>query len=731
MSIVNALLFVSLFVSVDVCALGFLRFLQLSPQIFFRFPCPPLVALWTGELTRAFLLLLLPLVAGGPSWARGFGIVQSVLVLTLHLPVYVTLVHALGGAVDEEMWSWHSWERMFQGYLVTLVSWIYWTQYVQSLLLSLTRSVSFLWRPKSRLCQETKKESVSSLRRLLGFMQPHIVCFAGVLLLVALSSFCEMAVPKYTGQVADWIQDQGAPDAFTEAITIIAVMTVAGAVLEFIGDLMYNITMSNIHTAVQADVFQAVVKQEIAFFDSTPAGELVSRITTDTNTMSEALSQKLSLLMWYTGRVIFLFAFMLMQSFKMSLVTLMGLPIIWVVPKFTAHFNQTISVKVQESLAKANQVATETFSCIKTVKSFANEEGETERYRRCTEETYALNKLEAVAYASTTSANSMTTLAMKVFILYYGGVLVTRGLVSSGELVSFVLYELQFASVVDALMHCYPSVKKAVGSSEKIFEYLDRKPQVPPDGTLAPDDLKGHVQFKNVTFAYSKGNGIALKDVSLEMKPGKITALVGLNRAGKSSCVKLLERFYQPQSGVILLDGKPLDTYKDAYLRQKISVVSQEVALFARSVRENIKYGCPDATDEDMYEAAKMASVHEDITKLSKGYDTDAGEKGGQISGGQKQRIAIARALIRRPTVLVLDNATSDLDTKNEHQVYEALLKLKNCSVLLISTKMSVVEMADHTVVLHDGAVEAEGSHAQLLKTSQLYAQLVKKEKEE
>ncbi|XP_061677174.1 antigen peptide transporter 1 isoform X2 [Syngnathoides biaculeatus] len=731
MSRASTFFFPLLFTCVDVCILRGLRSLQLSPH--FSIPCPPLTAMWTGELIRAVLLLLLLLLLPprGPSWAGGFGSLQSVLVLCLHLPVYVTLLRALGWGAEEEMWAWHSWERVFQGYLVMVVSWIYWTQYVQSMVLSLSHFVMSAWRPSCK-DQKPKNGTTSSLRRLLGFMRPHLGYFAVVLLLVGLSSFCEMAVPLYMGQITDWIQNQEKPDVFTEAITMIAVMTLVSGVLEFIGDLMYNATMSHIHTAVQGDVLQAILNQEIAFFDATPTGELVSRITTDTNTMSEALSEKLSLLMWYTGRVVFLFYFMVKQSWKMSLLTSLGLPVIWVVPKLTAHFHQALSVKVQESLAKANQVATETFSCIKTVKSFANEDGETERYTRCMEELYALNKMESVMYAATTSANSLTTLVMKVCILYYGGVMVTRGAISSGELVAFVLYELQFASVVDALMQSYPEVKKAIGGSEKIFEYLDRKPQVPPEGTLAPEHLMGHVQFKNVTFSYSGNNdpdSVILKGVSLEIKPGKITALVGLNRAGKSTCVRLLERFYQPRGGQILLDGKPLDSYKDAYLRQKISVVSQDCALFARSVRENIKYGCSDASDEDMHEAARLASAHDFITGLSKDYDTDAGEKGGQLSGGQKQRIAIARALIRRPTVLVLDNATSDLDTENEHQVFQALLSqdLNSFSVLLISNKMSVVEKADHIVVLHQGAVVAEGRHHQLLERSELYARLVKK----
>uniref|UniRef100_A0A8C9YGQ3 Transporter 1, ATP binding cassette subfamily B member n=1 Tax=Sander lucioperca TaxID=283035 RepID=A0A8C9YGQ3_SANLU len=612
----------------------------------------------------------------------------------------------------EELWGWHSWERVLQGYVVTVVAWLYWSRYVSSLLLSCGRYISsLLTRAPS---EEPKEDTSTPLKRLMEYMLPYLWRFVFVLLLVVLSSCGEMAVPHYTGRVADWIINEEAPDAFTEAIKIMTLMTIGSAVLEFVCDLVYNITMSLIHTSVQAAVFQAVLKQEIGFFKAT--GELVSRVTTDTNDMSEALSEKLSLVMWYTARFAFLMFFMVRQSWKMSLLTCMGLPIIWVIPKLTGHFHQTIAVKVQESLAKANQVATETFSCIRTVRSFANEDGETERYKQRLDDTYALNKKEAAAYAASTWANSMTTLALKVCILYYGGTLVTRGDVSSGDLVSFVLYELQFASAIEAVMRYYPEVRKAIGASETIFEILDRKPKRPPNGTLAPKNLKGHIQFKN--------------DVSLEMKPGQVTALVGLNTSGKSTCVKLLERFYQPQAGEILLDGKKLQSYQDQYLHDKvIAVVSQNCLLFARSVRENIKYGYEGASDEEMEKAAIQASAHDFIMGLSSGYDTDAGEKGGQVSGGQKQRIAIARALIRCPKILILDNATSDLDTENEYQVHQSLLnQTNNCSVLLISNKMGVVEKADHIIVLNGGMVEEEGSHEELLKKDGLYAELVRKQ---
>lgn len=712
-----------LFVCLDVCVVHAIRLAQHSPLLLPH----PFVTLWGGGLIRACVLALLTLTyPGSLPWMSSSEGLQRLGVLCFHFPVYTTLLWVLGQPIFEELWGWHSVERVLVGYLVTVVSWLYWSRYVSSLLLSCGRYVSSLW---TRTLSEKPKEEISVLKRLMGYMQPFFGRFVAVLFLVVLSSYGEMAIPQYTGRVADWIKTEES-DAFTEAITFMTLMTIASAVLEFGCDLMYNVTMSRIHTSVQGFVFQAVLKQEIAFFDTTPTGELVSRITTDTNDMSEALSEKLSLVMWYTARFGFLLFFMVSQSWKMTLLTCMGLPIVWVIPELTGHFHQTIATKVQESLAKANQVATETFSCIKTVRSFANEDGETERYRRRLDDTYALNKQEAAAYAASTWANSMTTLALKVFILYYGGTLVTRGAVSSGDLVSFVLYELQFASAVEAVMHYYPQVKKAIGASEKIFEYLDRKPEMPPNGTLAPQNLKGHIQFQKVTFSYpSDENNSVLKDVSLEIKPGKITAIVGRNTSGKSTCVKLLERFYQPQSGEILLDGKPLINYKDQYLHDKIAVVSQDCLLFPRSVRENIKYGSEDASDEEMYRAAKQACAHEFITELSDGYNTDAGEKGGQVSGGQKQRIAIARALIRRPRILILDNATTELDPETKYQVHKSLLNQTNdCTVLLISNKVSVVEKANHIIVLDNGMVEEEGSHDELLKKGGLYAELVRKE---
>uniref|UniRef100_A0A672SFG4 Antigen peptide transporter 1 n=1 Tax=Sinocyclocheilus grahami TaxID=75366 RepID=A0A672SFG4_SINGR len=678
-------LFTLLAVCVDVSAVMFIGAIQLTPS----FINNTFILLWAGGLLRTCLLLFVSFTyPGSPAWMRGFEGVQTAVIHGLLYPVYISFLWARDRSTVELVWGWHTCVKI-QCYF---------------------------------LLQEQKGKA--SLQRLLGYMKPFSGRFAVVFFFVVISSLGEMAIPHYTGKMTDWIMNEDEPEAFNHAITVMTLMTIMSAVCEFVCDLIYNITMSRIHTSIQGLVFQSVLKQDIAFFDKASTGDIVSRITTDTNTMSESLSEKLSLLMWYFMRVIFLFGSMLLLSTRLSIFTAFGLPIIWIIPEFSGQFYQKLSVQVQESLAKANDVATETFSSMKTVRSFANEDGETERYRKCLEDTYALNKVEAAAYAASTWTNSMSSLALKVSILYYGGRLVTGSDVSSGDLVSFVLYELQFTSAVEVLMSYWPHVKKAVGASEKIFEYVDRKPDIPLDGSLTPQSLKGHVQFKNITFAYPKRPDTdVLKNISLELKPGQITALVGPSGSGKSTIVSLLERFYQPQNGEILLDQKPLLEYKDQYLHEKISVVSQEPVLFARSVRENIKYGKKNASDEEMRAAAKLANADDFIDNLPKGYETDAGEKGGQVSGGQKQRIAIARALIQKPQILVLDDATSSLDTESEHRVYSALQK--NCTVLLISHRLSGVENADHIIFLREGQVAEEGNHEELLAKHGFYEEFV------
>ncbi|XP_026868099.2 antigen peptide transporter 1 isoform X1 [Electrophorus electricus] len=702
--------FACLFLCVDVCVVLSLGVARLLVQHAF-------VTMWVGGLLRWGLLLLVTCYyPDSPAWMRSFEGFQTVTVHCLLYPAYGTLLWACGRSTVELFWGWQTWQGLLQGYAVMALSLLLWTRYVRSIF--------------SKASAPARTKGQGSIQRLLSYVTPFRYRFIAIIFLVFISSLGEMAIPYYTGKITDWIMKEDEPEAFSNAIKIMSILTIMSAVFEFLCDLIYNITMSLIHTSIQKQVFECVLKQEVAFFDHTSTGEIVSRITTDTNTMSESLSEELNILIWYSMRLLFLYGFMLLLSVRLSIFTVLGLPIIWIIPEFSGRFLQGHSVKVQDSLAKANKVATETFSCMKTVKSFANEDGETERYRMHLEATYALNKVEAAAYTASTWTNSMSNLALKVSILYYGGQLVAGRDVSSGDLVAFVLYELQFSSALEALISYYPHVKKAIGASEKIFEYVDRKPDIPPEGTLAPDALEGHVRFNNVTFAYpSRPGENILKGACLELKPGKITALVGPSDGGKSTIVRLLDRFYHPQSGEILLDGKPLQSYREQYLHEKISVVAQEPMLFARSITENIRYGKEDVTDEEVEAAAKLAHAHKFISDFPKGYDTDTGEKGSKVSGGQRQRIAIARALIRRPQILVLDDATSDLDTESEHMVYQALLRdSSRRTVLLITHRASGAQIAEHVLFLRAGEVVEQGTHDDLVRKNGAYAEFLRQQ---
>ncbi|VDO20814.1 unnamed protein product [Haemonchus placei] len=272
----------------------------------------------------------------------------------------------------------------------------------------------------------------------------------------------------------------------------------------------------------------------------------------------------------------------------------------------------------------------------------------------------------------------------------------------------------------------WTGLMQSVGASRKVFEYIDRVPKILHYGTAQPSLLKGRIEFRNVHFSYpTRSNLPILRDLSFTVEPGETVALVGPSGSGKSSCIALLENFYQPNAGQVLVDGVPLEDYEHHYIHRKIALVGQEPVLFARSVTENIRYGV-DVMESDVVRAAELANAHGFIMQTTMKYETNVGEKGSQMSGGQKQRIAIARALVREPAILLLDEATSALDTESEHLVQEAIYKnLDGKSVILIAHRLSTVEKADKIIVINKGRVEQIGTHEELLRIPGTYASLV------
>ncbi|KAL8213481.1 UNVERIFIED_CONTAM: hypothetical protein K2H54_065987 [Gekko kuhli] len=678
----------------------------------------PLLLCWAAALVRCPVLTLSAYALGcrgghGLPGALRDALMPAAVLLSFLLPSFATLQYLLlprGGAAELA----HTWGRADVFALSYLV----------------VGAAAYLWHLQEPPSPgESGKGPSASFGRLLSCMRPDVLRFVAIAGLVTASSLGEMAVPYYTGRVTDWIVTKGGSSVFEKALWMMSLLTVGSAVTEFLCDCLYNATMNRLHTRLQSTTFSSILRQEIGFFHTNRTGDITSRITSDTDAISEALSGDLSLLMWYLMRGISLYAMMLWVSLPLALVVTMGLPFILLLPKLFGKFHQNLARQVQESLAKSNEVALETFQAISTVRSFANEEGAIRRYEERLQGTYKLNKWEAAAYTASMWTSNISGLALKVGILYYGGHLVTLGGVSSGDLVTFVLYEMEFSTVVRVLLSCYPNVQKAVGSSEKIFEYMDRKPQMSPSGTLAPPDLRGHVLLQDIWFSYpDRDDTLVLKGVTLELRPGTVTALVGPSGSGKSTVVALLVRFYDPERGRVTLDGRDLREYEHRFLHGKVALVSQSPVLFARSLHGNIAYGLGERSPEEVRRAAQQAGAHGFIEGLSRGYDTDAGETGSQISGGQRQGVAIARALIRDPRVLILDDATSALDMESQQQVekeiYEGPARARR-SVLLISHRLRTVERADRILVMEDGQIREEGTHQQLLRKRGAYWQLL------
>ncbi|XP_020019765.1 antigen peptide transporter 1 [Castor canadensis] len=589
---------------------------------------------------------------------------------------------------------------------------------------ALWHKLGSLWAPSDH------GDSGDKVRQLLGCLGSEIRRLPLVLVLLVLSCVGEMAIPFFTGRLTDWILQDRTADAFTRNIALMSILTIASAVLEFMGDGIFNSTKGRVHSHLQREVFQAVLRQETEFFLQNQTGAITSRVTDDTSSMCESLSENLSLLMWYLVRGLCLLAFMLWGSLTLTIITLVTLPLFFFLPKKLGKWYQSLEAQVRKSLAESSQVAIEALSAMPTVRSFANEEGEAQKFRQKLEKMKTLNQKEALVYVANLWTTSISGMLLKVGILYIGGHLVTRGAISSGNLVTFILYQIQFTTAVEVLLSTYPRVQKAVGSSEEIFEYLNRTPCCPPSGPLTPLEMEGLVQVQDVSFAYPNSPDVpVLQGLTFTLRPGEVTALVGPNGSGKSTVAALLQNLYQPTRGKLLLDGKPLPQYEHCYLHRQVAAVGQEPQLFGRSLQENIAYGLVQKpTMEEITTAAIESGAHSFISRLPQGYDTEAGEAGSQLSGGQRQAVALARALIRKPRLLILDDATSALDANSQLRVQQLLYESperSSRSVLFITQNLSLVEQADHILFLKGGTVCEEGTHQQLMENNGCYCAMV------
>ncbi|XP_066289459.1 ABC-type oligopeptide transporter ABCB9-like [Branchiostoma lanceolatum] len=587
-------------------------------------------------------------------------------------------------------------------------------------------------KPKDK---KTKRNNVkdedgkSAVLKLMSYSKPDILYLLIATAFLFGAAVSDIFEPYYTGQVIDGIAIEKSQAKFTRAIVIMTLLSIASSVCAGLRGGVFKVCIARLNIRLRNLLFKSVTQQEIGFFDSVKTGEITSRLTSDTSTMSDMLSLNLNIFLRSFVRGAGTLVFMFKLSWQLTIFTLVIVPVVAGVSKVYGKYFKKLSKTVQDSLARANEVAEETIASLRTVRSFAHESGECDRYREMLKTTYKLNVKEALAFGGYAMTTRTLELTMTVLTLYYGGHLVITDRLTGGNLVSFILYQMELGDAIEDIGYVYTGLMQAVGASEKVFEYIDRKPEVQNNGLLAPDKLEGHIEFKDVSFAYPARKDIpVLKDVSFKVSPGEVVALVGPSGSGKSTCVNLLEHFYETMSGQVLLDGNPIKAYDHKFLHRMIALVGQEPVLFARSIKDNISYALDNCSLEEVQHVARQANAHQFITELPEGYDTEAGEKGMQLSGGQKQRVAIARALIRRPAVLLLDEATSALDSESEHLVQQAINNLHGHTVIVIAHRLSTVEKADRIIVIDKGSVAEQGLHKELMQRDGLYAKLVQRQ---
>ncbi|NXQ83130.1 TAP1 protein, partial [Nyctibius grandis] len=488
----------------------------------------------------------------------------------------------------------------------------------------------------------------------------------------------------------------------------------------------YAGTLSRALGQLQRRVFAAVLRRDVTSLQAMGTGAVTARVTGDVEATHAAVAEALLLLLWYLARGVLLLGTMAWVSPHLAFVTLLSLPVVLLLPQCVGKIQQRLSQQIQEALADATKVVMETFRAMATVRSFAHEAGAAERYHGRLRHVYRLEGKEAATYAATLWASGFSALALKVGLLCYGGQLVAMGTITTGDLVTFLIYQMQFTEAVEVVLRHYPDMTKAVGSSEKIFEFLDQEEQVAPAGTLAPNVLQGHLQLEDVWFSYSKHQEPVLK-VGTGTGWGTQGRDGGHGHGDVDMVGRAWGRLRSPGAGRVLLDGDPLPAYQHRYLRRQVSAVPQEPLLFSRSLHANIAYGRGTWSRAQVTVAAHQAGAHAFITRLPQGYDTEVGELGGQLSRGQRQGVAIARALVRDPRVLVLDEPTSALDTESQLKVEQEIFGASGAgrAVLLVTRQVALAMRAQRVAVLEGGRLHELASPGELLRPGSHYGHLL------
>lgn len=575
---------------------------------------------------------------------------------------------------------------------------------------------------------------LSFFKRLLPRLRPHRTALAGASVLIVLSSAIGLAFPLVVRELLDaafYAESARLLDRI--AIGLLALFALQ-ALVNFGQSYLTASVSEHVVAGLRKDLFEALVWQSPGFFSSQRVGELTSRIASDATLVQQVLRlgvpEVVRQALFLAGALILVTA----TNPRLTLVTLVAVPFAILVGWFFGRRVRRISTDIQDTLAATIARAEQVFTQIRTVQGFARERYEAARFGADVDRTRDEGMRRAVARAGLTGAITFTAFGAIVVVLWEGGRLVLAGDLTAGTLVAFLLYAVTIAGAITSLAGFWGNIQEASGAALRIFELMDGEPEIrdPAVPVALPRPLKGVVRYESVRFRYGPDQPWVLDGIDLTVGAGETLALVGSSGAGKSTLAQLLPRFYDPVGGRVTIDGVDVRQVTLHELRTAIGIVPQEPMLFEGSILENVRYGRQDATRDEVERAARASHAHAFVERLPRGYDERVGERGITLSAGQRQRIAIARVLLERPRILILDEASSSLDAESERLVQDALERLMaGRTTLVIAHRLSTVIRADRIVVLDGGAIEDMGTHVELLERSHVYQRLYRRQFED
>lgn len=562
------------------------------------------------------------------------------------------------------------------------------------------------------------KTSLKRMMRLFRFVRPQRYAFGAGLFFLVLSSLTTLIFPALLGDLLDSANNKSMDEINKIGWILVGIFSV-NAVFSFFRIYLFAIVTQKTLALLRQTTYNHLIKLPMTFFSSRRVGELNSRISADIallqETFTSTIAQFIRQIIIVTGGI----AILAYISPRLTLFMLAIVPVVAVVARIFGTYIRKMSKVAQTKVAESNTIVEETLQAITNVKAFANEAYESLRYKRKTDEVIDVSLQGAKWRGLFVSFIFLAMFGSIVGVIWYGVYLVNQGSgITMGDLFKFVLYTVFIAGSISGLADFYSQIQKAIGATENLLDILEETPEaLGEQKNIEQICCNGRVEFKNVSFAYPSRKDVGvLKNVSFVVEKGQQLALVGPSGAGKTTIGALMFRFYEPTSGNILIDDFSSSSYDLISLRNNMAIVPQEVLLFGGTIRENIEYGKPGSDEPEIIEAAKQANAWEFIDRFPEGLSTMVGDRGIQLSGGQRQRIAIARAILKDPKILILDEATSSLDSESERLVQQALETLmQNRTSIIIAHRLSTIRKADKIIVIDKGRVAESGNHDELI----------------